>query len=52
MKKKYVKKANCWMVSWQEKKDRKVVDHREFFAKEEQADNFIKEQNEELQTTR
>lgn len=45
MNKKYIKAANAWMVSWREQKDRKVVDHREFFAKEEQADKFIKEQN-------
>jgi len=44
--KKYVRTANAWLVFWQERKNNKVVDHREFFAKEEDANKFIKEQNE------
>ena len=45
--KKYVKKANCWLVSWQEIRDRKIIDKREWFIKEIDADNFIKQKNEE-----
>ena len=45
--KKHVKKANAWLVWWQERENKKIIDKREWFVSEELADEFIKQKNEE-----
>jgi len=44
--KKYVRKANAWLVSWQEMKDKKIIDKREWFSSEAKANEYIKQKNE------
>ena len=48
--KKFVHRANSWCVTWREIKDKGLVQHREFFTKEIDADNFIKNKKNEIQT--
>ena len=45
--KKYVKQANAWGVFWEIKKDKKVRGYNKFSKKEEDADKFIKEKQDE-----
>ena len=45
--KKYVKKANCFGVFWSEIKDKKTVEHKAWFKRQEDADKFIKEKQDE-----
>jgi len=48
MKKKYVRKANAWLVYWQEVKNKKAVDHRAWFKRQEDADEYIKNKKDEF----
>jgi len=47
MKKKYVCKANAWLVYWKEVKNKKAVDFREWFSSEKLADEFITNKKDE-----
>jgi len=48
MKKKYVRTANAWLVYWQEMKDKKIIDKREWFSSEAKADEYIKLKDEKI----
>ena len=45
--KKFVHKANVWCVSYWEWRNNKNVQYQAWFIHEEDADNFIKQKNEE-----
>ena len=49
--KKYVRTAHAWLVFWQEIKDKKIIDKREWFSSEAKANEYIKQKNEDKEGT-
>ena len=48
LRKKYIKKANAYLVSWQEEKDGKLIDHRKWLTTKQEAQELFDNKQDEF----